>query len=291
MSFIRKRAVYGLLAALVAAGCGGRTPHETVVTVDSMRGTYALEVRADGTFGQAIVVLVVPSVPTEPWVEDGVCPVWRDIEMTLNGVPFRAPERGGLLWSTQLCSSPRFLLDVRERFNFNEDPPPSDFDDDEVLELRIFDDTGESVFLFENFIRQPKVTVDSPEDGGLRRGEDFVLRFDPSVDILPYVNLGQGGFGSGTFWFQGYMSEYAVDHYTARFMVPEHATLGEDDLRFSTGTHPAASGWWGGVIDCSDAIDCTVRRVRCPSSGCGGYPPPNGSLDDAYVSVPIEVVE
>jgi len=279
------------LASSLLVACGGRVPHEVTATVESLRGTYELDVRVDGYLGTAVMVLVVPSVPTDPWVEDGVCPVWREIEMTLNGRPFQAEERGGLVWSTEFCSAPRFLFRVRPPFDFMEEPEPSDLEDEDVLEIRIVDETGESVFLFENFIRNPRVTMDSPGDGVVRRGDEFVLRFDPSIDVLQYVNMVQGGFGSGVGWLEGEMSNYSIDHYTARFTVPDTARLGTDVLRFSTGTHPAASGWWGGIIDCEDAIACDVIRVVCPSSGCGGYPPPNGSLDDDYVTVPIEVIE
>jgi hypothetical protein len=281
-----------VIISMFAAACGGgRVPHEVTATVESLRGAYEVDVRVDGYSGTAVAVLVVPSVPTEPWVRDGICPVWQDIKMTLNGQSFEILERGGLRLSTEFCSSPRFLFRIRPPFDFMEEPEPSDLEDDDVLEIRIFDESGESIFHFENFIRAPKVTMDSPEDGVLRRGEEFILRFDPSIDVLQEVKMFQGGFGSGVKWLPGEMSNYAIDHYTARFTVPEHARIGEDVLRFSTGTHPAASGWCGGVIDCQDAVACDVIRVVCPSSGCGGYPPPNGALDDDYVTVPIEVVE
>ncbi len=280
----RSALLFAVALALVGPACNesGRRPHEVPATVAGLRGAYELEVRVDGIDGVAKAVVVEIMPPLDAWLERGECPRWDSQEFLLGSEPMIADQESELLGSgpDAFCFSERLVLGVNV----------ADWEALEVIEFRISDSTGTSSFLFENFIRAPRVTMESPADAVLSPGESFVLRFDPSIDVLPFVDIGQGGFGSGVSWGQFEMAEIAIDHWTAGFVVPANARAGDDVLMFYTGGHPAGSGWSGGVIDCSDAVSCGVRRVKCSALGCGSIGTPEGSLDDYTVTVPITVV-
>lgn len=275
---INARAV--LVVALSVAACkhGSEGLHDVPASVEALRNSYHLAIEVTGVDGVASAVWV-QLLPDEAIVDASrQCPVWDRQTVTLNDHPLELVRAGGLSLGVGPCSLARFYTTVTYE----------EWHDLPELQLRISDESGASTFLFENFIRTPVVVVDEPPSGNVRRGESFVLRFDPSTAILPAFTIMASGLAgaNGMSWVSAHMDDVAIDHFRARFVVPEDARLGPTTLRFDTGNFPPTFGYRVGVRSCDDAISCGGRRV----SG-GGLTLPSNELDDDTVEVSLTVVE
>lgn len=268
-----------LCAALCLTSCddGAPTMQPMQASVADIDGLYRVHVQVNGLSGVASNVVVM--LEASPMLTEQLrCPVWDRQAVYLNDTPLTVWRAGGPYVVNELedgCMMAVFETKV-DVHAWSALP---------TLSIRVADETGAARFVFENFIRTPTVVVESPVSGVVRRGDELVLRFDPSVDALsPGLQISEGP--AGTSWANYAMADVAIDHYRARIVVPPNATLGKVELTFYTGAHPAGFGFKAGVIECTQAFSCDARRV----SG-GGLALPASSLDDAFVRVPVTVVE
>lgn len=271
------RALLAICSCVVACGPASERLHDVPARVAALRQRYHVAVEVNGVDGVASSVWV-QLLPDEADVQAShECPVWQQQIVELNERPLERVRAGGLALAVGPCAPARFRIQVA-------------YDEWQTLpelSLHVSDTSGDSTYLFENFIRTPTIVVEEPPSAELRRGDSFVLRFDPSTAILPAFTLvASAADGEGMRWVSAEMADVAIDHTRARFVVPGDAAPGPTKLLFDSGNFPPTFGYRIGVLSCDDAISCSGRRV----SG-GGLALPSHELDDDTVSVSLTVVE
>jgi hypothetical protein len=274
-----------VIATLLDSGCHDAPDDDlkpVTAKVADARGGYVVNVQVNGWQGVAKSVWIDLSTGQDRYITHQQCLTWHDQVVALNGVPLTQVAQGGPLFG--LNNAPNGACQQGMWELVLDDLAP--WRDQEQLTVQVSDASGVSEFQFENFVRTPVVTVKEPADGHVRPGGTFTIELNPSVDLLPTFTLMAAPTSTTlpTNWGNYAMSSVAVDHHTATIPVPAYAEAGLLTLHFSTGIHPDGLGFRGGVLQCSDAIACNVRRVTG-----GGFSLPEASLDDTAVTFQLSV--
>ncbi len=159
-------------------------------------------------------------VKLEPVYTKGMCPRLANAKAHINGAAAVADSLGDyeppVLWSPERCVNPEWRL---------EGPPPSDVTS---ATATIADRTATITMTVENPYAERRLTLVSPADRKIRRGEEVVLRWSVATDVLDaripaYFNPEGGGTPFNT-------SVPVIEGDLVRVRIPDDAALGRGVL-------------------------------------------------------------